>query len=273
MKMVKKFLIGLIAVSTVLALSGCKPLESGGDGELEGDKWEAVMTVDNSEADPNASTKIYNRYWKQFGTAEKVQAITTTAKFDGQASDPGNSVAGFVFDLNKNSGNTVDFCLVGISYRDGGYKYYFERYVNVPTSKTQTEAGITDSSLGDYYTYTITGNSWSTTKYTPSDSVSDWKALPSSSYTMDATTGDTTMVFSLTQANGVYTVKIGNTTIGTYGADSINGYVRNAEADKNGNISGGIACYGNAYPGKKIVVKYANDKESLVGKLFAEDEE
>ena len=269
MKMVKKFLIGLIAVSTVLALSGCKPLESGGDGELEGDKWEAVMTVDNS-----ASESGYSRYWKQFGTAEKVQAITTTAKFDGQASDPGNSVAGLVIDLNKNKDNTVDFCLVGISYRNGGYKYYFERYVNVPTSKTQTEAGITDSSLGDYYTYTLTGNSWSTKKYTSADTdVSDWQSLPSTSYTMNNTTHDTTMVLTLTQANGVYTVKIGNTTIGTYGADSITGYTRNAEADKNGNIAGGIACYGNAYAGKKIVVTYANDKESLVGKLFAEDEE
>ena len=268
MKMVKKFLIGLIAVSTVLALSGCKPLESGGDGELEGDKWEAVMTVDNSTGTG------YSRYWKQFGTAEKVEGIKTTVKFDSAASDAGNSVMGIVFDLNKNSDNTVDFCLIGISNR-GGLKYYFERYVNVPTSKTKTEAGITDSSLGDYYTYTLNGgSSWSTTKYTPSDSsVSDWKALPNGSYTIDQTTGDIIMEFELSQANGVYTAKIGTATIGTFGADSISTYTRNAEADKNGKISGGIACYGNAYPGKKIVVTYTNDKNSLVGKLFAEDEE
>lgn len=273
MKMVKKLLLGLVAVAAVLVFTGCQPLENGGDGDFDGDKWEATMTVDNSEADPNAATSIYNRYWKQFGGQEKVKAITTTVKFDG-TSDPGNSVAGFVFDLNKNKDNTVDFCLVGISYRGNAYKYYFERYVNVPTSKTKSEEGITDSSLGDYYTCTLTATpTWSTKKYTSADiNVSDWQTLPAGSYTMDTTTHDTTMVFTLTQADGVYTVKIGNTTIGTYGADSITGYTRNAKANNDGSIEGGIACYGNAYPGKKIIVKYTNDKDSLVGRLFADEE-
>ena len=269
MKMVKKFLIGLIAVSTVLALSGCKPLESGGDGELEGDKWEAVMTVENT-----AKTG-YSRYWKQFGTQEKVQGIKTTVRFDSAESNAGNSVMGIVFDLNKNSGNsnTVDFCLIGVSYRNGGLKYYFERYVNVPTSKTKTEAGITDSSLGNYYTCTQTSAlTWDTTLYTPTDSnVKDWQPL--TGYTIDQDTGDFIMEFELSQANGVYTAKIGTQTLGSYGANSISTYTRNAEADKDGNISGGIACYGNAYAECKLVVKYTNDKNSLVGKLFAEDEE
>ena len=277
MKMVKKLLLGLVAVAAVLVFTGCQPLENG-EGDFEGNKWEAEMTIDNSTASSG-----YARFWKQFGGKEKVEAITTTITLDGN-SNPGNSVVGFVFDLNKHGatekdadGNslkdTVDFCLVGITYRDGAYKYYFERYVNVPTSKTKTEANVTSSSLGNYYTASASAaSSWGSTLYTPDDSLSDWQIIQSGNYTM-AADHTTTMVIKLTQdVAGTYKVTIGNQVIGTYSADSITGYTRKDSWTKDGKLTGGIACYGNAYANCKIIAKYSNDKESLVGSLFADEE-
>ena len=144
MKMVKKILLGTLALAAVLTFASCK-MESG-EGETDGNKWDLTMTVDATEdaKTPLAEGKVYRRLWKQFSSSEKVAEITTTITIDmneGVYNEGAASVVGLIFDLNKNADNTdlVDFNLIGINPKTKAF--YVERYTGIEKqSKEELDA-------------------------------------------------------------------------------------------------------------------------------------
>ena len=219
-----------------------------------------------------------------------------------------NAVFGLAFDLdtNKAGSTNVDFCLVGIRQKpaDGTFEYYFERYTEVtPTKKA---SGITkDNSLGSYFSFTG-GTSGTLYKYdnsvtyangtgtaTNANGIPDWVTLPAANYTYTAGTSFSVNLYITQQTPGTYKVYLGKsetqrTELGTFNitpgpahdktqqvTNISPNYKRYGPAKQIGGstyLVGGIACYGSTPFDTKLVVNYKQDKSSLKGALFAEEE-
>ncbi len=258
MKMVKKILLGTLAVAAILSFAGCKM--GAGDGDTDGNKWDLTMTLDTTdEKNPMAADTTYRRFWEQISASEKVAGITTTITID-----PANCVytadtalvAGLIFDLNDGAADkTVDFNLIGINPKrnNGKPQYYIERYEGVSSDKKQS-GDSNDSAIG--------------TAVAPLPNMA-WTNIPEASYSVDGN-GVMSFVITITQENRTYTVKIGETTIATYTSARTDHTWKDSKTNVE-YLSGGIACYGNASKGNKIVANYKSDKASVIGKLEAEE--
>ena len=264
MKMVKKILLGLTATALVLGMASCKM--GAGEGDTEGNKWDLKMTIDaTAEAEkPMDAANAYRRFWKQFSTSEKVAEIKTTITLDesecklvsGKA-----SVVGYIFDLNKNKDDSskVDFCLLGINPQFGGF--YVERYTGISKSdKEEYDVPESQSSLG-----TSVDIGYGT--YKRAD-INTWNNLSSSMYTK--TDGVITCVVTIKQTSKTYSVYLGSVKVAEYDASASENTWKNKDDVEY--AVGGIACYGNAGNGVKIVAKYHTEKDDVTGKLEAEEE-
>ena len=219
-----------------------------------------------------------------------------------------NAVFGLAFDLdtNKAGSTNVDFCLVGIRQKptDGTFEYYFERYTEVTPAKKAS--GITkDNALGSYFSFSggtagklykydsaVTYANW-TGSSTDTDGIVDWKPLNVANYTYTAGTSFSVNLYITQQTPGKYEVYLGKSEtqrqkLGTSNfeisgvaknkeqqATSITNYKRYGPAKQIGGstyLVGGIACYGSTPFDTKLVVNYKQDKSSLKGALFAEEE-
>lgn len=257
MKMVKKIVLGLVATATILSFAGCKM--GAGEGDTDGNKWDLTMTIDTTDTKkPMAEGTTFRRYWEQISASENVAAIKTTITIDPAKCtyvDGTALVAGLIFDLNKGTADkTVDFNLIGINPKknNGKPSYYIERYEGVSSDKKKS-GDTTDSAIG--------------TAVAPLPTMS-WTACTSNMYSVDAN-GVISIVVTIKQENKKYSVYLGSTKI----ADYTSNRTTNLWKDKNGTeyLSGGIACYGNAGAGNKIVANYKTDKDSVIGKLEAEE--
>ena len=265
MKMVKKILLGLALAGTVLALAGCKM--GAGEGDVKGDKWDLTMTVDATpDADkPISDENTYRRYWKQFSTSEKVAEISTTITINtDDLVYPDNSkacVVGFIFDCNKNTTDNkkVDFCLLGVNPKR--QQFYVERYTNITKGEkeeydvpeSQKSLGkSTDIGFGDY----------------KRDDINTWCSLNDKMYNVSDDEKIITCVVKITQKNKKYSVYLGSVKVGEYDA-SESTYVE--KIDGTDYAVGGIACYGNAEKGVKLVANYKTEKDAVTGKLEAEE--
>ena len=220
-----------------------------------------------------------------------------------------NAVFGLAFDLdtNKAGSTNVDFCLVGIRQKptDGTFEYYFERYTEVTPAKKAS--GITkDNALGSYFTFSGgSGTAGTLYKYdnsvtyangtgtaTNANGIVDWALLPAANYTYTAGTSFSVNLYITQETAGTYKVYLGKSKtqrkeLGTF---SVSGNPQN-KTQQETNISpnykrygpakqiggstylvGGIACYGSTPFDTKLVVNYKQDKDSLKGALFAEEE-
>ena len=87
-------------------------------------------------------------------------------------------------------------------------------------------------------------------------------------YSENEATGAVSCPVKISQSNKKYTVYLNNIKVAEYDAkDSVN-------IDTLDNVEyaiGGIACYGNAGKGVKIVANYKSEKSSVTGKLEAEE--
>ena len=221
-----------------------------------------------------------------------------------------NAVFGLAFDLdtNKAGGQNVDFCLVGIRQSGASaFDYYFERYTEVTPAKKAS--GITkEKSLGSYFTFSggsgtegklyeyssgIAYEHW-TGSSTSTGGAADWKTLSSNYYAYTSGTSFSVDLYIKQATPGEYIVYLGkpNTTdkiqIGMFGVSTgtvaqnkikqttrIAGYTRYGPAKTIGGqayLAGGIACYGSTPFDTKLVVNYKQDRTSLKGALFAEEE-
>ena len=257
MKMVKNILLGLVATATILSFAGCKM--GAGEGDTDGNKWDLTMTIDTTDPKkPLAEGTTYRRFWEQISASENVAAIKTTITIDPAKCtyNGGALVAGLIFDLNKGTDDkTVDFNLIGINPKvmtGGKPGYYIERYEGVSSDKKKS-GDTSDSAIG--------------TAVAPLGSMS-WAAIPAGSYSADAN-GVLSFVITIKQENKKYSIYIGDTNIREYTSDR----TTHIWKDKNGveYLAGGIACYGNAGAGNKIVATYKSDKDSVIGKLEAEE--
>lgn len=265
MKLVRKTLLGLTALAVVIGLASCKM--GAGEGDTKGNKWDLTMTIDATEnaETPLASGKVFRRFWKQFSTSEKVAEITTTITIDpeectlvsGKA-----SVIGLIFDLNKNAtdNNKVDFNLIGVNPQR--QQFYVERYTGVTKQTDESYDGTeSESSLA-----TVSGNPAVNLETVSKDS-DGWCNLTSSMYSTN-TDGVITCIVKITQTNKKYEVYLGNVKVAEYNA------VGSANVETIDDVEyavGGIACYGNAGTGVKLVAKYHTEKEEVTGKLEAEE--
>jgi len=258
MKMVKKILLGTLAVAAILSFAGCKM--GAGDGDTDGNKWDLTMTIDTTdEKNPMAAGATFRRFWEQISASEKVAGIKTTITIDPAKcvyQENTALVAGLIFDLNDGAAaKTVDFNLIGINPKrnNGKPQYYIERYEGVSSDKKQS-GDSSDGAIG--------------TAVAPLPD-KGWSNVPEGSYSVDAN-GVMSFVITITQANKVYAVKIGDTAIATYTSERTDHTWKDPKTNVE-YLSGGIACYGNAYTGNKIVANYKSDKDSVIGKLEAEE--
>ena len=265
MKMVKKILLGLAAVSLIAGTVSCKM--GAGEGDVKGDKWDLTMTVDATPdaQKPIADENTYRRYWKQFSTSEKVAEISTTITINTEDFVYPNitkaCVVGYIFDCNKNTTDNkkVDFCLLGVNPMR--QKFYVERYTNITKGdkeeydvpETQKSLGAsTDIGYGDY----------------KRENIDTWCSLNNKMYTVSEDGKIITCVVKITQENKKYSVYLGSVKVGEYDA-SESTYVE--KIDGTDYAVGGIACYGNAEKGVKLVANYKTEKDAVTGKLEAEE--
>ena len=274
MKMVKKILLGLVATAAVLALASCKM--GAGEGETEGNKWDLTMTVDATESakTPLEEGKTYRRFWKQFSTSEKVAEITTTITIDmaEQVYTSGAFVSGLIFDLNKNATDDklVDFNLIGVN--PNKKEFYVERYTGI--SKQDKESlDSSEGSLVSALPTPVAAKNLETVSWTGKESKkgSFGYALTDKMYSV-SDKGVVTCVVTISQTNKKYSVKLGDVTVAEYDASaSTNTWSTKKDKKDVEYAVGGIACYGNAGKGNKLVVNYTTDKETVTGKLEAEE--
>jgi len=259
----------------------------------------------------NTTNPYYKRVWEQIGDKEQVAEITSTITVDlaksKLKSTDGNRMAvfGLAFDLdtNKAGSTNVDFCLVGIRQSGAStFDYYFERYTEVTPAKKAS--GITkDNSLGSYFSFSggtagtlykydssVTYANW-TGSSNNANGIPDWVTLPAANYTYTPGTSFSVNLYITQETAGTYKVYLGKSKtqrleLGTFSvsgnpqnkvqqATSIANYKRYGPAKQIGGstyLVGGIACYGSTPFDTKLVVNYKQDKSSLKGALFAEEE-
>jgi len=265
MKMVKKILLGFAATAAVLSMAGCK-MESG-EGELKGSKWDNTMIVDATGLtgnDENGKELLFRRYWKQFSSSEKVAEITTTITInpaDCKFVTDKASVVGLLFDLNKSASddNKVDFCIIGVNPNTQGF--YTERYVGISKQKNESLDTNASSLATDDQTTDIGYGQYSRTDLTK------WNTLDTKMYSVDDN-GIITCVVKITQSDMNYSISLGSVKVAEYNA-SESTYVE--KIDGTDYAVGGIACYGNAGKGVKLVANYKTEKDAVTGKLEAEE--
>ena len=253
--------------------------------------------------------RVWSQFGDKEQVAEITSTITVDLAKSKLKSTDGNrnAVFGLAFDLDKNkAGSTnVDFCLVGIRQQSANvFQYYFERYTEVTPAKKAS--GITkDNALGSYFSFTggtpgtlykhdssVTYANW-TGSSNNANGIPDWVTLPAANYTYTAGTSFSVNLYITQQTPGKYEVylgksasqrqKLGTSDFGISGvaknkeqqATSITNYKRYGPAKQIGGstyLVGGIACYGSTPFDTKLVVNYKQDKDSLKGALFAEEE-
>ena len=268
MKMVKKILLGMVATAAVLTFASCKM--GAGEGETEGNKWDLTMTIDATEdaETPLEKDAKFRRFWKQFSTSEKVAEITTTITIDPekQVYDEKNKpafVSGLIFDLNKNETNNdlVDFNLIGVNPET--QKFYVERYTGITQQKKESLDTDADSLVSALSTPVAAKD----LELASANKSGGWCPLTPKMYDIDDN-GVVTCVVTISQKNKKYSVKLGSVTVAEYDASS------SKHVDTIDDVEyavGGIACYGNAGKGNKLVVNYTTEKDSVTGKLEAEE--
>lgn len=264
MKLSKKVIAAFGAVAALAAAGmfvSCS--DDAGNGDVEGKKDNATMTVDGTDSASTKLEKAYRRYWKQLGTSEKVAEITTTVTIDLNQSvkgENGGYVAGFVFDMNKNLADSTkfDFCLLG--FNPDTKKYYLENYKGLAAlSSLDTD----DTSLG-----TNEGDI----------SNGDWTSA-AGHYKEDATAKTISFVVQLKQTTkktyDIYMYAPGGsataaTKIGSYTSDKTGAEITVNGAKTTEYATGAIGVYGNVGQGNKIVATYVTDTDSVTGKFFDE---
>ena len=267
MKISKLLKIGTLALlAGSLCFFGCS--DEAGEGDTDGSKTNTTMTIDGtSSGKAFADGATFRRFWSQLGSSEKVAEVTTTVTIDlnkcvGEYVPGKAYVAGFVFDLNKNSSDSdkYDACVFG--FNPGTKKAYVEHYSAIEKlSNLDSSNGALGTSDNNIF-----GNG-------------DWGSLIAGThYKEDSTAKTITFVIQLKQATkGTYDVymyapdKSANTTtkLGSYIGSTkeeikVNGTKTTEYA------TGAIGVYGAVSKDFKIVANYVTDKTSVTGSFHDE---
>jgi len=293
--------------NTTMTINGLA--EKGGIFSDSKDSNGAVLGNDYNNASNPYYKRVWAQIGDKEQVAEITSTITVDLAKSKLKSTDGNrnAVFGLAFDLdtNKAGSKNVDFCLVGIRQQSANaFQYYFERYTEVTPAKKAS--GITkDNALGSYFTFSGgSGTAGKLYKYdslvsyanwtgssTDTGSVIDWATLNAGNYTYTSGSTFSVNLYITQEAAGTYKVYLGKSEtqrqeLGTFKVNgnpenkmqqetSIANYKRYGPAKQIGGstyLVGGIACYGSTPFDTKLVVNYKQDKSSLKGALFAEEE-
>ena len=270
MKMVKKILLGMSVAALVIGMTSCKGMF--GIGDTDGTKYDLTMTVDGSKIPSTVQPTDdgrgpYRRFWEQLSGNKACAELETKVTFNTAECVTTNGVAtaGLIFDLNaSDDGNTVDFILIGISPAAG---YYVEKYSNVPKGKA-ANGDTSDSALVESSNITYLDGKASNAAY------HSWGTIP------HAANASGNYVFTVKveqNTPGVYTVKINNTKVSvdskmaTLTPKKTASLKKATDTAKHNYAVGGVACYGSVVKNNKLNVNYHTDKDSVLGKLEAEE--
>ena len=272
MKLVKKCLIALAALATVMALTSCGDLA--GKGSATGTKFNTTYKVDGTDA--KLQTK-WRRYVKQIGSKEEVAEIKTTitiykdfAKNDAAifdvpretGTDTYKSVIGFIFDYNDNENKdangkkTHDFVVFG--YRPTDDTAYLGPYSAIALDKN-VELDTDNGSLVD--------TDASAKAKAGTEIFADYQKI--TNYITKDKDGNIIIEVSVKQEKpGTYDFYVGTKKLGSWKGSTI------STKDKTKDMAiGGVAGYINVPKGAKVRVNYKTDKKDVTGSLFADEEE
>jgi len=277
--------LALALAAAALVFVGCS--DSTGEGDVDGNKWEATMTVDATGADGavqdiNGTNVQFRRYWKQLGTKEEVAGITTTITIDKAATNGTNAaVVGLMFDYNDGTrDDSKDFCLVGINlYRKGapadGPQFYVVRYEGIQYQKKLTLDTNWDDLIYDVnntsYNKNGEGVKVGTDKNLTGTDTIAWETLTKNQYTVSEDGNTYTVVVNIrpvlneaTKKGTAYEVRLGKDVNTAVNSDSVATYT--IPTTRNSNYytkikvggetyevpCGGIAVYGCAKSEKVV---------------------
>ncbi len=125
MKMVKKILLGTLAVAAI-AFVGCK-------ASVEDENHMLSVSGDSCEIDYENGSDGYSRGWETLQQDHVDGICKITAKVNSNVGS-GDGVFGYIFNLKQNEDETYNFTLAGIRFTASKIEYYVSDYKNVDGS-------------------------------------------------------------------------------------------------------------------------------------------
>lgn len=237
---------------------------------------DGTVTVKNAKStDTNAveNSNYYYRAFKKLATKHygSTCVITLTPQNDGKAyssTNAANGVAGFVFNLTKNTTDTsaYDFDIAAIQYDGSKIRTYVSKYVN---------AALKDNNFTTAKNFTQSdGTTTSTEEEILKGSSSAYFDFTADDFTKDTATGAITVVVKVTaNDDGGYSIdyynSLENAQAGTGSKKTATvtavktGYTQKTQTE--------MAMYANIYPGQHMVSEFAF-KDTVGNDLPFEDE-
>lgn len=210
----------------------------------------------------------YYRFYVQHGSGESCYGATQKITVD-KIEDMGNSVVGFIFNLNsevlkdETTGKPIPDAAGEKQYLDSFYllgwkpstgKVYLNRFNKM--NRANLSGGANDSSMSESYTfYNANTDAWEA----PRTGVTEWMELNN---TKPVTSGKTSAEFKFEQtikkdADTTYTVYVNNESICTWKAN-----IYNTELDQNKYDKGGLGAYANVYKNTSLTAEWEILKNS-----------
>jgi hypothetical protein len=262
----KKIMTILATAMVALMLVGCAKF---GDVQTSGTKWKKTFILDGTKA--SVGDNQYSRGFSALSSSKKCSEIETTITLpigdDNIFEASGKrSVIGLAFDVHITTvqgKDYYDFVLVGVKPSDG--EFYVEKYERISKDELKEDMITIDSAING-----ATEDNASGPSFTSLDGKSSGQNFVTSKKVNITTTAESkSFTISVTQTSkGVYVVKNGETTLGTYDRhDDLS-----SEETSAGKAYGQVFTYGNAPKGTKIKAVFESDKNKTVG-LFADEEE
>ena len=121
MKMVKKILLGTLAVAAILSFASCQREEGGNSSIISVDAGSSSASIDY----PNDTDQI-TRGFKTLQTKHTDAICKLSAKVTGDSCD---GVMGYIFDYLKNEDETLNFTIAGLRLKKYSSNWKAEAYV------------------------------------------------------------------------------------------------------------------------------------------------
>ena len=139
MKMVKKILLGTVAVAAILSIASCKREVAGNSDMIQVNAASSKASIDYTN-----ETDDISRGWKSLETKHTDAICKISSTISGTDT---NGVMGYVFDLKDETDGTVSFSLAAIRFVPSAsgapaLHGYVESYKNVDKSTLENGAGF-----------------------------------------------------------------------------------------------------------------------------------
>ena len=130
MKMVKKILLGTLALAAVLAFTSCGTREEAGNSEM----IQVNVGSKKASVDYTNESGDITRDFKSLQNQHSDAICKITTKINGNDCD---GVMGYVFDYKDNGNDTVNFSIAALRIKKNGTKHYAGAYVETYQNVTK----------------------------------------------------------------------------------------------------------------------------------------